>query len=166
MSSSTELTKFERLRSKKNRLIQSGYNKGTIRSDMRSLVVPMSVRRHRLVSIDYITAVTAEVASSSLVVPAIHSKRVERISMKPTRVQKGAFLHPLLHPFSSIRAVVRCAAIQDLTAFTRVRSDSSQKRIPARALPPEPHVLRARSLACKHPTWIVTRNVATVPASP
>src|SRR6266481_2753146 len=56
MSSSTGLTEFERLRSEKNRLIQSGNNKGTIRSDMRSLVVPMSVRRRRLVSIDYITA--------------------------------------------------------------------------------------------------------------
>ena len=51
----------------------------------------------------YKSAVTAEVASSRLVVPAIHSKRVARISMKPTRVQKGAFLYP----FSSIRAVFR-----------------------------------------------------------
>jgi hypothetical protein len=31
--------------------------------------------------------VTAEVASSSLVVPAIHSKRVERSSLQPTRVR-------------------------------------------------------------------------------
>ena len=38
--------------------------------------------------------VTAEVASSSLVVPAIHSKRVTPTSMKPTRVQKDTFLHP------------------------------------------------------------------------
>jgi hypothetical protein len=53
--------------------------------------------------------VTAEVAGSSPVVPAIHSKRVVRISMKPTRVQKGAFLHPFctsfrqLEPFSGGR---------------------------------------------------------------
>ncbi len=47
-------------------------------------------------------AVTAEVASSSLVVPAIHSKRVARISMKPTRVQKGAFLHPFCTPFPQL----------------------------------------------------------------
>src|SRR6266704_2963990 len=43
--------------------------------------------------------VTAEVASSSLVVPAIHSKKVERSSLQPTRVQKGAFLHPFCIPF-------------------------------------------------------------------
>jgi hypothetical protein len=49
---------------------KSGYNKGTIRSDTWYLVVSKDVRRHRLISIDYIT-VTAEVASSSLVVPAI-----------------------------------------------------------------------------------------------
>jgi hypothetical protein len=46
-------------------------------------------------------AVTAEVASSSLVVPAIHSKRVERISLKPSRAQKGTFSCPYLCPFSS-----------------------------------------------------------------
>src|ERR1700676_1069806 len=33
---------------------QSGYNKGTIRSDIRYLVVSKDVRRHRLISIDYI----------------------------------------------------------------------------------------------------------------
>jgi hypothetical protein len=43
---------------------------------MRYLAVSKDVRRHRLISIDYITTlpVTAEVASSSLVVPAIHKK--------------------------------------------------------------------------------------------
>jgi hypothetical protein len=34
---------------------RSGYNKGTIRSDIRYLVVSKDVRRHRLISIDYIT---------------------------------------------------------------------------------------------------------------
>jgi len=34
---------------------KSGYNKGTIRSDIRYLVVSKDVRRHRLISIDYIT---------------------------------------------------------------------------------------------------------------
>src|SRR5205814_1374758 len=55
---------------------RSGYNKGTIRSDMRYLVVSKDVRRHRLISIDYITTlpVTAEAAGSSPVVPAIFSK--------------------------------------------------------------------------------------------
>ena len=33
---------------------KSGYNKGTIRADIRYLVVSIDVRRHRLVSIDYI----------------------------------------------------------------------------------------------------------------
>jgi hypothetical protein len=56
MSSSTEPTAFERLRSEKNRLIQSEYNKRTIGSDIQSLVVSMSVRRHRLIPIDYIAA--------------------------------------------------------------------------------------------------------------
>src|SRR5260370_2697101 len=34
---------------------KSGYNKGTIRSDIRYLVVSKDVRRHRLISIVYIT---------------------------------------------------------------------------------------------------------------
>src|SRR6266566_2751685 len=46
-------------------------------------------------------SVTAEVASSSLVVPAILSKRVRRLSLKPSRTQKGTFSCPLLCPFSS-----------------------------------------------------------------
>src|SRR6267142_3690346 len=55
---------------------RSGYNKGTIRCDLRYLVVSKDVRRHRLISISYISQrpVTAEVASSSLVVPAIFSR--------------------------------------------------------------------------------------------
>ena len=52
-------------------------------------------------------AVTAEVASSSLVVPAILSKRVERISLQPTRVQKGAFLHPFCTSFRQLEAFLR-----------------------------------------------------------
>src|SRR6516225_3174460 len=51
--------------------------------------------------------VTAEVASSSLVVPAIHSKRVERISLQPSRVQTGAFLHPFCTPFRQLEAFSR-----------------------------------------------------------
>ena len=34
---------------------KSGYNKGTIRSNIRHLVVSKDVRRHRLISTDYIT---------------------------------------------------------------------------------------------------------------
>jgi hypothetical protein len=33
---------------------KSGYNKGTIREDIRNLEVSKDVRRHRLISIDYI----------------------------------------------------------------------------------------------------------------
>jgi hypothetical protein len=47
-------------------------------------------------------AVTAEVASSSLVVPAILFKRLRLISFKPSRVQKGTFWCPFLHPFQSV----------------------------------------------------------------
>jgi predicted nucleic acid-binding protein len=54
---------------------RSGYNQGTIRSDIRYLVVSKDVRRHRL-------TVTAEVASSSLVVPAILSKHVQMTQKK------------------------------------------------------------------------------------
>ncbi len=36
---------------------KSGYNKGTIRSDIRYLVVSKDVRRHRLISINYIKTV-------------------------------------------------------------------------------------------------------------
>jgi hypothetical protein len=39
-----------------------------------------------------IRSVTAEVASSSLVVPAILFKRVVPISLEPLRTQKGTFL--------------------------------------------------------------------------
>jgi hypothetical protein len=62
---------------------ESGYNKGTIRSDIRYLVVSKDVRRHRL-------TVTAEVASSSLVVPAIPNQAltpVEEFSRGHKRVQ-------------------------------------------------------------------------------
>ena len=48
------------------------------------------------------SAVTAEVASSSLVVPAIHSKRVVALSLKPSRTQKGTFLCPFLCLFCRI----------------------------------------------------------------
>ena len=44
--------------------------------------------------------VTAEVASSSLVVPAIHSKRVRLILLKPLRTRNGAFA-PFSCPYLS-----------------------------------------------------------------
>jgi len=50
----------------------------------------------------FVNAVTAEVASSSLVVLAILSERVALISLQPTRVQKGAFLQPFCTPFPQL----------------------------------------------------------------
>ena len=51
--------------------------------------------------------VKAEIASSSLVVPAILFKRVRRISLQPTRVQKGAFLHSFCNLFRQLEAFSR-----------------------------------------------------------
>ena len=63
--------------------IKSGDNKGTIRADMRYLLVSPDVRRHRLISRDYLRtlAVTAEAAGSSPVVPAIHSEELTGIAL-------------------------------------------------------------------------------------
>ena len=96
------------IRSSTVRESKSGDNKGTITGDKWYLVVSRDVRQHRLISTDYITTpVTAEAAGSSLVVPAIHSKRVERISLQPSRVQTGAFLHPFCTPFRQLEAFSR-----------------------------------------------------------
>ena len=79
---------------------------------------------------------------------------------------KGCIFAPLLHPFSSIRAVFTSSAFTGLTTLTRVRWSSFQKRRPAQGPLLAQRVLLARLPACKHPAWTVTRNVATVPASP
>ena len=42
-----------------------------------------------------VRAVTAEAAGSSPVVPAIHSKRVRRIPLKPSRARKGRIPRPI-----------------------------------------------------------------------
>ena len=55
------------------RNIKPGDNKGAIRADMRCFLISTDVRRHRLISRDSITTVTAEAAGSSPVVPAISS---------------------------------------------------------------------------------------------
>src|SRR5882762_9570396 len=54
MSSARNVKKVES--SRRVGKARSGYNKGTIRGDLRYLVVSKDVRRHRLISIDYITA--------------------------------------------------------------------------------------------------------------
>src|SRR6266436_2187659 len=53
MSSARNVKKVEN--SRRVGKARSGYNKGTIRVDLRYLVVSKDVRRHRLISIDYIT---------------------------------------------------------------------------------------------------------------
>ena len=103
-------------------------------------------------------AVTAEVASSSLVVPAIHSKRVAPISLKPRRVQKGA----ILHPFSSIRTVFHELGFH---RFDHSYASSFQNRRRAQGPLLARHALLARLPACKHPAWTVRRNAAATPAS-
>jgi hypothetical protein len=67
---------------------------------MRYLLVSTDVRQHRLISRDYIKTlpVTAEVASSSLVVPAIHSKELFQFHRNQRGQEKGAF-RALLVPF-------------------------------------------------------------------
>src|SRR2546422_7824323 len=52
MSSARNVKKVEN--SRRVGKARSGYNKGTIRDDLRYLVVSKDVRRHRLISIDYI----------------------------------------------------------------------------------------------------------------
>ena len=78
----------------------------------------------------HFVAVTAEVASSSLVVPAIHSKRVEQISPKPMRVQKGAFLHPFCTSFRRLKPVTH-ALVQDsaslMAGATQFASDANTR---------------------------------------
>jgi len=52
-------------------------------------------------------SVTAEVASSSLVVPAIPFQALALISVKPSGVQKGAVLHPFCTPFRELETFSR-----------------------------------------------------------
>lgn len=74
---------------------------------------------HGLTYLIIAPGVTAEAAGSSPVVPAIHSKRVERIS---------------LHPFSSIRSVFRCAPVHDLVILTLVGESARTKPLVRRTL--------------------------------
>src|SRR6266478_7336789 len=53
MSSARNVKKVEN--SRRVGKARSGYNKGTIRGDLRYLVVSKDVRRHRLISISYIS---------------------------------------------------------------------------------------------------------------
>jgi hypothetical protein len=121
MSSARNVKKVES--SRRVGKARSGYNKGTIRGDLRYLAVSKDVRRHRLISIDYIITlpVTAEVASSSLVVPAILSKALAMVLTKPSRTQKGTFQCPFLCPFS-----VRALLAMSISSRCKVASRGSR----------------------------------------
>ena len=135
---------------------KSRYNKGTIRSDIRYLVVSKDVRRHRC-----------------------HGRGREFESRRPRHSfqksctnfaatnegAKGHVFAPFLHPFSSIRAVFASSVFTGLTTLTRVRWSSFQKRRPAQGPLLAQRVLLARLPACKHPAWTVTRSAAATPAS-
>src|SRR5260370_37296631 len=76
--------------------------------------------------------VAAEVASWCLVVPAILSKRVAPISLKPRRVQKGAILHPFCTPFRQLEPFsrARLSPVRPLLrecAGVRFRSEDQRK---------------------------------------
>src|SRR6266702_1715488 len=66
-------------------------------------------------------AVTAEVASSSLVVPAILSKALAMVLTKPSRTQKGTFQCPFLCPFS-----VRALLAMSISSRCKVASRGSR----------------------------------------
>src|SRR6266446_3771411 len=64
MSSARNVKKVEN--SRRVGKARSGYNKGTIRGDLRYLVVSKDVRRHRLISIDYITTLRCDLGTRYL----------------------------------------------------------------------------------------------------
>ncbi|SRR6266480_5501728 len=76
----------------------SRYNKGTIRGDPRHLVASKDVRRHRLISISYIShgRCHGRVPSSSLVVPAISFQALTENPLPQRRHKKGPKRHTQL----------------------------------------------------------------------
>ena len=80
-------------------------------------------------------AVTAEVASSSLVVPAIHSKELVFISAKPLRTQKGRAARPCRVPF----ALFPLVTWRQLLTSLHLRIQERRKRRPTRVLRPVLH---------------------------
>jgi len=97
---------------------------------------------HQTTSAD--TAVTAEAAGSSPVVPATHSKALGLILAKPSRTQKGTFLYPFLCPFSpgqfpsSMVLTLQRHPIQTVVTLRSLRT-----KTPTTRLLPELHVWRA-----------------------
>jgi len=128
-----------------------GNNPGTIRIpfyDLLRFSVPASPRKSLKLQIK--VPVTAEVASSSLVVPAILSKRVVPITVKPRRVQKGAFLRPVCTLFRLL-GPFHARDFRSLERSTLRRLHLRQRRRPALGLQLVQRALPARSPGCKHP---------------
>ena len=120
-------------------------------SDYRGIIKYLAVP-NSLVS----CSVTAEVASSSLVVPAILSKALRRISLKPLGARKGRVSRPFCALFRRSRASYPA---------TRVAPSSSEEKTSD---------ITAACAACfagvtacgKRPTLSGTTNAAAAPASP
>ena len=76
---------------------KSGYNKGTIRRDFWYLVVSKNVRRHRLISISYITTLPCHGRGREFESrrPRHSSKRLRRILSKPLRARTGRVSRPV-----------------------------------------------------------------------
>src|SRR5882762_7318015 len=135
--------------------VQLGCNK-TSRGFLRAPRVAIGAVKLQLVTSERWT-VTAEVASSSLVVPAILSKALRRISLKPLGARKGRVSRPF------------CALLGDpeLPIQQRVLLHPHRKKRLATSPPPALHASRALLPACKRPTLSGTTNAAAAaPASP
>jgi hypothetical protein len=116
----------------------------------------------------YVVAVTAEVAGSSPVVPAILSKRFSPDFDETIEDPKGhvfvpffvsLFARPLLAPVDSLTLQLRL-----MTTVVALHALRMETPTPRRL--PELHVWLALWLGCRYPMWIATLNAAAVLASP
>ena len=118
---------------------RSGTGEGQGQCAEPAWTLPLPVASSQSLSLG--VSVTAEVASSSLVVPAIHSKAVRRISFKPLRTQKGHVSRPFCALFNE----------QNFPIRQRVALHPYRKKRPAISPPPALHASRALLPACKRP---------------
>ncbi len=88
------------------RNIKSGYNKGTIRADLRYLVVSIEVRRHRLISSDYIKTLYC------------HGRGREFESRRPRHIFNN--LHISSIPFVEHRCLLNQAGRRVIDSFSHV----------------------------------------------
>jgi len=91
-------------------LMKSGYIKGTIRSDVRLLLVSNDVRRHRLISISYIGQILCHGRGRGF-----ESRRPRHSFQKSfldffetNEGAKGCILAPFLHPFRGTEPRLAC----------------------------------------------------------